>query len=210
MLHQTPNTIPSEMRDFPEWRRGRDFYALWMLHCNEVKAIQEKFNAAREHLKGYVLEPYHRQPHITLFVCGFLVEESHYNDDFTQIQLDAQIHALGKANIQPFEIGVGGMNSFASSPFLEVHDPDGGIPHLREILSKGVREFRTAPYRPHLTIGHYSDAFPSGKVLEWMEAFSSDPVWWRVEQVTFATYNAKKIGGRLRHAYDFCLKSPGE
>jgi len=207
MLHQVPTTIPSEARDFPEWRRGRDYYAVWVLCCDQSKAIQKKFNDAREHLKDYLLEPYHRQPHITLFVCGFLVEEDKYNDDFTQVALDAQVQALGKANIQEFEIDIGGMNSFASAPFLEIRDPEGGIPHLREVLSRGGAEFRTAPYRPHLTLGLYADAFPRNKVLERMATFSSEPLRWRVEQITLATYRAEEFAGKLSYEYNFQLKT---
>lgn len=207
MLHQTPTTIPSEIRDFPEWHRGRERYAVWVLRCDKNKAIQEKFRAAREHLNGYLLKPYHRQPHITLFVCGFLVEKHEFNDDVTQDQLDAQVKALENANTQPFEIEIGGMNSFASAPFLKVHDPDQGIPWLRRVLSEGASEFRTAPYRPHLTIGLYAGAFSSKEVLAWLSAFSSEPVRWKVEQVTLATYKAGEFAGKLSHEYNLWLKS---
>ncbi|MBT3713477.1 MAG: 2'-5' RNA ligase family protein [Anaerolineae bacterium] len=207
MLHQVPTTIPSEIRDYPEWRRGRESYAVWVLRCDQSRALQNKFNAARAHLNGYLLEPYPRQPHITLFVCGFLVDEVRYNDDFTQTQVDAQVRALETANIHSFEIEIGGMNSFASAPFLEIHDPEGGIPHLREVLSRGAPEFRTAPHRPHLTIGLYADAFPSKEVLERMAAFSSEPLRWPVEQVTLSTYRAEEIAGELRFEYKHWLKS---
>jgi 2'-5' RNA ligase len=205
VLHQTPTTIPSERRDFPEWRRGRESYAVWVLRCDESRAIQEKFTAAREHLNGYLLEPYRRQPHITVLVCGFLVEEHRYSDDVTRAELDAQLHALGEAGIGPFEIEIGGMNSFASAPFLEVRDPGGGIPHLRRVLSHGAREFRTAPYRPHLTIGLYSDAFPSQEVLARLAGFSGEPVRWVVERVTLATYRAETFAGKLGYEFDLCL-----
>ncbi|MBC8336130.1 MAG: 2'-5' RNA ligase family protein [Anaerolineales bacterium] len=206
MLSQVPTTIPAEIRDYPEWRCGRESYAVWVLRCDQSRAIHNLFNAAREHLKGYLLKPYHRQPHITLFVCGFLVEEDQYNDDFTQTQLDAQVQALDKANSQSFEIEIGGMNSFASAPFLEIRDPEGGIPRLREVLSRGAPEFRTAPYRPHLTLGLYAEVFPSEKVLERMAAFSSEPLWWRVERVSLARYRAKEIAGELSYEYEHWLK----
>jgi 2'-5' RNA ligase len=207
MLYQSPTTIPSEIRDFSEWHRQRKSYAVWVLRCEENKAIQEKFKTAREHLQPYLLEPYRRQPHITLFVCGFLVENHQYNDDFTQAQLEAQIQAFGRANIQPFEIEIGGMSSFASAPFLEVHDPGGGIPRLRQVLSQGAPEFRTAPYKPHLTIGLYANAYPSKEVLEWMAAFSGHPIRWMVEQVTLATFHAKEFAGKLSHCYHLRFKS---
>ena len=207
MLQQTPTTIPSEMRDFPEWHHGRKSYAVWVLRCDESQAIQEKFNTAREHLSNYLLGSYYRQPHITLFVCGFLVGKHQHNDDFTQTQLDAQIQTLRKAEIETFEIEIGSLNSFASAPFLEVHDPKEGISRLRKILSGGAREFRTAPYRPHLTIGLYTDAFPSKRVLERIKTFRNAPVRWKINKLTLATYQAEEVAGRLSYEYNHCLKA---
>ncbi|MBS3809761.1 MAG: 2'-5' RNA ligase family protein [Desulfobacterales bacterium] len=207
MLYQSSGTIPFEIRDFPEWHRGREIYAVWVLRCDENKAIYEKLKAARKHLNGYLTEHYHRQPHITLFVCGFPVKEHKYNDDFTRAQFEAQLQALRKADIQPFEVEVGGMNSFASAPFLEVNDPESGIQRLRKVISRGAFEFRTAPYVPHLTIGLYSDVFPGKKVLAHMAAFSSEPVRLMAEQVTFATYKAEEFAGKLCYEYEFYLKS---
>lgn len=198
MLHQCPTTIPAEIRDYPEWRRGRDTYAVWILPVNNG-LIQTKFKAARDHLSGYLLEPYRRQPHITLFVCGFLVEKALYNDDFTPAQVQSQLQGLEEANISPFEIEIGGLNSFASAPFLEVSDHDGCVGHLREILSRGAREFRTAPYTPHLTVGLYAGAFPSKKVAERMMQFPANPVKLKIEQIAFATYRAQEITGGLTH-----------
>jgi len=179
---------------------------VWVLRMEE-EAIQEKFKAAREHLSSYLLEPWRRQPHITLYVCGFLVEAPQYNDDFTQAHLHAQMKALEKADIQPFEIEIGGMNSFASAPFLEVNDPQGCIARLREVLTRGAREFRTTAYSPHLTVGLYAGAFPSEEVLARIAAFSSESIRWPVEQLTLATYRAKKFAGRLtyKHNLSFTL-----
>jgi len=205
MLNQVPVTIPAEARDFPEWHHGRGTYAVWILGP-EDDAIWERFKAAREHLDGYLLEQYRRQPHITLFVCGFLVDRPQYTDDFTHEQLGAQIQTLEKAHIAPFEIEIGGLNSFASAPFLEVHDPEGGIPRLREILSRGAREFRTAPYTPHLTVGLYAGAFPSEQVARRLAGFLGEPIWWKVNQITLATYRAKEFAGVLNYKKVFMLR----
>jgi 2'-5' RNA ligase len=205
MLAQVATTIATENRDFPEWHRGRETYAVWMLRADN-EAIQDKFKAAREHLNSYLVEPYHRQPHITLFVCGFLVDETKYNDDFTPAQLGTQIQALEKADIQPFEIEIGELNSFASSPYLEVRDPEGGIARLREILSCGSREFCTAPYTPHLTVGLYADTFSSEKVMRRLGTFSMVPIRWRVERITLATYWANEFAGKLSYRHSFVFK----
>ena len=202
MLNQVQTTIPAEARDFPEWHHGRETYAVWVLTMDD-KTIQDKFVSAREHLNGYLLEPYHRQPHITLFVCGFLVDTPKYNDDFTHAQLQAQIQALENADIQPFEIEIGGLNSFASAPYLEVNDSSNGIAQLREILSRGAREFRTAPYTPHLTVGLYAGAFPSMEVAKRMVEFQSKPILKKVTQITLATYQAKEFAGKLSYIKNF-------
>ena len=196
MLNQMPTTIPAEIRDFPEWHHGRETYAVWVL-LMEAPSILDKFKAAREHLNGYLLEPYRRQPHITLFVCGFLVDTPQYNDDFPSTQLQAQIEVAKQTHIQPFEIKIGGLSSFASAPFLEVHDPDNGIPHLREMLARGGREFRTAPYTPHLTVGLYADAFPSEEVARRLAGFPVNPIKWKVKRITLATYRAQEFAGPL-------------
>jgi 2'-5' RNA ligase len=198
MLLQHPTTIPAEIRDYPEWHHGRENYAVWILQL-EDDTIRKKFKAARQHLSGYLLKPYLRQPHITLFVCGFLVGEPKRNDDFTQAQLDAQTRELQHSQIQSFEIEIGGLNSFASAPFLEVHDPEGEIDRLRKILSNGAREFRTTDYMPHLTVGLYADMFPSEEALTLMRTFSSKPVRIKVEEITLATYRAREIAGRLKY-----------
>jgi 2'-5' RNA ligase len=206
MLLQCPTTIPAEIRDFPEWRRGRETYTVWVLRL-EDEAIREKFKAAREHLDGYLLKPYDRQPHITLFVCGFLVEQPQYNDDFTRAQLQAQVRAMENASVQPFEIEIGGLNSFASAPFLEVSDPEDGIARLREDLSRGAREFRTAPYTPHLTVGLYAGTFPSDEVAERLMAFPANPIKLKVEQIAFATYRAQEIAGQLTYKHKIALRT---
>ena len=207
MLHQSLTTIPAEIRDFTEWHHGRTQYAVWVLGCEDNPVIQAKFEAARALLNGYLLEPYDRQPHITLFVCGFLVASAHYNDDFTQNQVEAQIQVLESARIDAFEIEINGLNSFASAPFLEVHDPDGGIARLRDVLSGGAPEFRTAPYRPHMTVGLYASAFPSQDVLARMAAFITEPICWRVAQVSLTTYQASEVVGKLSYRYRYGLRT---
>jgi len=201
MLVQASNTIAAEIRDFPKWHRGRETYAVWVLRV-DGPSLLGKFESAREHLGRYLLEPYQRQPHITLFVCGFLVDAPQYNDDFTPAQLQAQIETAKQTKIQPFEIEVAGLNSFASAPFLEIHDPNNGIHRLREILSHGGREFRTAPYTPHLTIGLYRDAFDSREVTAWLAEFPSSPVRWTVEGMTLATYQAQEVAGPLSYRHE--------
>ncbi len=206
MLKNVPTTIPSEIRDFPEWHHGRETYAVWVLDCDENELIQKKFEDAKAHLSDYLLKPYHRQAHITIFVCGFLVENHQHNDDFTQSEVDSQIQALERAKIKSFEIEIGNLNSFASAPFLAIYDPDEGISQLRNTLTGGAREFHTAAYQPHLTVGLYTDSFPSNEVLTRIGTFTSNPIQLKVKKITLATYQAKDISGKLNSTYTCWLK----
>ena len=129
-----------------------------------------------------------------------------YNDDCLQAQLDAQISGLENEDLASFDIVISGLNSFASAPFFEILDPDNGITHLRQLLSKGAPEFRTVPYRPHLTIGQYANSFPSKEVLNRMATFTTNPVRLKIEKVTLATYRSNDIVGELNPLYNVCLK----
>lgn len=207
MLADTSVAIQSELRDFPEWHHGREKYVIWLLRCEENEDIRKRFLSAREHIKEYLLEPYKRQPHITLFVCGFLVKDITYNDDILEEQIESQKEALEKSGIGKFEVEIGRMNSFASAPFLEVEDIENGIFQLRSILSKGAREFRTEPFRPHLTIGLYADQYSSKEILKRMKEYKREKIRWKVERVTLATYKTREVTGQLSYEYNYCLEN---
>lgn len=114
-------TLCSEERDYKEWHKGRREYAAWMIDI-QSEPVRSRFDAAREHLAEFLLEPYRRQAHVTLFVCGFLVEVPRFDDDYAVEERNYHLRALREAEIAPFEIKVGGINSFAATPFLEVSD----------------------------------------------------------------------------------------
>src|SRR5271169_1847545 len=115
MLHQRQETIPAIRRDYVEWHRGRTKFGLWLIELG-TDELYQKVEAARKHLYDFLLKPYHRQPHISIFICGFLVETPSYDDDYSTEQLHIQAELLKNADIKPFVIEVGALNSFASAP----------------------------------------------------------------------------------------------
>jgi 2'-5' RNA ligase len=197
MLAQSPTTIPASLRDYPEWHRGRGDYAVWLIKL-EADEIREKVKAAQRHLADFLLQPYQRQPHITLFVCGFLTEHPQYEDDFSTEQFRAQAQLLKDAQLPAFPIEVGGLNSFASAPFLTVTDPQGGIDKVRAVFARTVEEIARSEFTPHVTIGLYAGAYPSEVVLQRMAAFPVNPLRIEVKEITFATYQAREVGGMLK------------
>jgi 2'-5' RNA ligase len=196
MLHQHKQTIPTVIRDFPEWHRGRKEFTLWMIEL-EHDVVRQKVEAARRHLSGFLLASYQRQPHVTLFVCGFLADNRRFDDDYSTGQFDAHYRLLKDSMLRPFSIKIGVLNSFASAPFFHVYDAEGGIELIRTLLATTATEVERERFVPHVTVGLYSGAFKSGVVLDRINTFSDEPVTLSVNRITFAAYESSKIAGPL-------------
>ncbi len=196
MLHQHTHTIAGLPGDFSEWHRGRKEFTIWMIELEHLE-ISRKVEAARKHLSAFLLAPYDRQPHITLFVCGFLADERRFDDDYGRQQLDAHCRLLEDARLKPFEIEIHGLKSFASAPFLQVHDREGGIEQVREVLQTAAVEIERDHFTPHVTVGLYSGAFESAVVLERIQAFADEPIRLSVDRITFAAFDSSDIRGPL-------------
>lgn len=198
MLHQSSETIPFIDQDHPEWHRGRSVYSLWLIELDD-RLAHARIEAAREHLAGLLHTPYLRQPHITLFVCGFLADTRRFDDDFTLQQVRQQEQSLAKGEARAFSIDISGLNSFTTAPFLEVHDREGGMERIRGILSRTGSEIGRTEFIPHATVGLYAGAFRSEAVVRRMSLFPKDVCTFTVKRITFATYQARELAGELTY-----------
>ena len=205
MLHQNKETIPSRIQDHPGWHHGRQDYSVWLIELG-CAAVISKVHAAREHLSEFLIKPYRRQPHITIFVCGFLAETPRYDDDYSTQQFGRHTHLLREAAVKPFAVEIGGLSSFSSAPFLEVADLEGGLGRVRALLSSAGQEIGRSAYVPHITVGLYSGAFPGSAVTEKIYSFPKDPCKLTVDRITFATYQAREISGALTGRYEVALQ----
>ncbi len=155
----------------------------------------------------FLLEPYRRQPHVTLFVCGFLTEIERFDDDYAIGKLKCHLNELQERGIAAFEIKIGGINSFASAPFLEVFDIAAGIKQIRDVLSITHSEIRTGEYVPHLTLGLYSDHFETAEVAQSVSSFGpAFPITHFVNEISLITYSAFEIAGPLEVKYRIALE----
>ena len=204
MLERSPLTIPASTGDHAAWHRGRSTYSLWHLGLDQT-AVRNRIAAAREHLAPFMFNPYDRQPHITLFVCGFLNNDLLYDDDYSNEQFRLHAAALRHAGIPSFSIELGQLNSFASAPYLEVRDRDRGIEQLRAVLSRSREEVGRSTYTPHLTVGLYGGTFPSAAVMTRISSFPETPIVVNVDRITFATYEARNTAGALTSCYELML-----
>lgn len=190
-------TLPTEKRVYVEWHRGRKEYAAWTIDL-ESAPVRSRFTAAREHLAEFLLEPYRRQAHVTLFVCGFLTAVERFDDDYPLESLDRHLEEVRESEIAPFEIEIGGINSFATAPYLEVFDVEGGIERIRNVLSNTHSEIREGVYVPHLTLGLYTDEFDIRLVAERISSFGpAPPIPQFVDRINLSTYSAWEIAGPL-------------
>ena len=204
MLHENHETIPSPVHDHPGWHRGRQDYSVWLVELDGMEVFQ-KIDAARELLSDFLIKPYQRQPHITIFVCGFLADTPYHDDDYSAEQFERHLHLLREAAGKPFTLEIGGLNSFSSAPFLEVADLEGGLDRVRALLLTTGKEIAMNDYTPHITVGLYSGAFPGSVVTGRISSFPKAPCKVTVDKITFASYRAREMSGALTYRHEVVL-----
>lgn len=196
-LHGPARLLPSEWHDHSEWHRGRSRYALWSIPV-ECPRVLERMRMARERLGDWLHPPGERQAHITLFVCGFPSAAPERDDDIATAVLEAQHKALAALHPTPFELRIGGLDSFASAAFLGVAD-DGRLEPLRSALGQLSGEVRQAPYVPHLTLGLYRHAASAEDWRRRAEPLRDcPPLVLPVRELQLVSYAAAEPQGPLR------------
>jgi len=183
-------TIPHCERDFAEWHRGISHYGFWGVLV-EDQGWLELFEAARSHVERFLHPGYRRAPHITVAACGLLSEE-HFSPTLQR----RQTTALNEANVPPFFLMTGMLDSFASAPYITVEDPDGSLDELRSILATISQEDNPADYKPHITLGLYQEAFETLRVANHLREFRSVSTrQLSVTELAFCVYETGDIQG---------------
>ena len=194
---QAPDeTLVAELRDYPEWHRGRRRYAIWMapVHCPALLAYLCELQARL----GDLLHATERQAHLTLFVCGFEQPQARADDDFTAAQLRRQIDALARLRSPAGTLELGAPDSFASAAFVPVIDRHGLLQRWRAALAQGGREVRQAAYVPHITLGLYKRRIGAGELRQRLAELPAAPhSQLQIDELHFATYASDALFGRL-------------
>lgn len=105
--------------------------------------------------------------HIAIQELGFLSDAPEHRDEFGPDRLEEFIEMSERpiSDFAPFEIAFGGVNSFTDAAFLDIHD--GG---WLSRIHRRLRDFAIVPvdvrypYLPTLTIAHYVDSVPIGRL----------------------------------------------
>lgn len=192
-----PRCLGAQRRDYPEWHRGRPRYYVWAVDA-ETAPVDARLRRARAALDGRLVAPYARHAHITVAVCGFLTDAALHDDDVTAERLEAEARRLEALAARPFTVGVGGANSFASAPFLEVADPDGALARLRDAVLDGGGEYRTTPYVPHVTIGIYDGPHLTAEIAPRLGRRDDDAIALTVSGIALYSYAAASLGSPLQ------------
>lgn len=199
------HTLPNVRGDFVEWHRGRAPYVFWALDV-DFPAGRKIVAEAASSLDGLLLDGYHRQPHITLDLCGFPATSPNAADEFSRSWLHGQCAALAGAGVRPFTITVGGLSSFASAPYVGIADPALGIAALRRCMAVDGAHRLLGDYVPHVTVGLYADAWPAAMVGERLAGAKRLAVWsCRIDRICLMAYQPGQIGGPLARLGHFSL-----
>ena len=177
-------------RDFVEWHGGVEEYGFWAIGVEDPVWIHT-FESARVHLSQFLYPGYQRAPHITVAPSG-LFDSEH----FSEVHLKSQISTLVKAKIESFPVKTGSLNSFASAPYISIVDPTDSLDTIRELLQKTRKEDNLGQYLPHVTLGHYREAFETAMVLGYLQNFWIFPIEpLVVKELLFCAYKTKESQG---------------
>ena len=197
LLQADTQLIATEIRDYPEWHKGRSDYGLWYIEIDQPELIQY-LDEIQTQFSDLLLATQQRQYHITLFVCGFLQPSAHqYDDDFQIQQLKQQIKLIEALQLKPFELEIIQIDSFSSALFLQIKDHQGVLELIRQQFAQVSGEIAALEYCPHITLGLYREAWLSDIVLERMQQLSVKTINIEVKKLTFGYYQAQILQGFL-------------
>jgi 2'-5' RNA ligase len=151
--------------DTAEWRSHAGVFAVCVIRV-AADGLQPALDECRASLAawpGVRLHPDHFL-HITLQELGFVCDDPAEVDEISPARLEEFANAAIEpvAEREPFEIAMGGVNSFQDAVFLEVRD-DGAAARLHERMFElaALPRISRFAYLPHATIAHYTAAVPA-------------------------------------------------
>lgn len=199
-------TLVAELRDYPEWRKGRARYGVWVAPIDDP-ALLDYVDTARRQLADLIHPSPRRQPHLTVFVCGFH-GAGNRNDDFSPQQLEHQLATLLRHSSTACDLPLAGLDSFASAAFIPVGDPQGRLAGWRQTLGETSREVRQGPYVPHITLGLYRVRVSAEVVRERLAGVPPSTLTLRVSELHYVTYDASDQLGALDTLH--CVRLSGD
>ena len=124
---------------------------------------------------------------ITVQELGYLSRRPNGRDEITELWLDEYLEQchLSLRDFRPFDVTLGGANSYADAAFLDVHD-NGWFSRIHEVLVDFVSQPpRTRyPFLPEFVIAQYIRTAPIGRLV---------PILTPFRDMTFGTFRVSHI-----------------
>ncbi len=209
-LQPSQYTIATQSHDYPDWHQGREHYALWYIDIQQPE-ILDYLHDLRQQFADVLLQPNIRQFHITLFVCGFLTENSKkLDDDFPEYNIKLQQQLLEQLQLQPIILKIGAIQSFDSALYIEILDPQNSLSKIRCQFSQQHHEPAALEYTPHITLGLYHSAIKGEEIYKKINQIQQTSFQLNVEHLSFGVYKAKILQGELYPIQQFSLQQHSE
>jgi hypothetical protein len=190
LKHGPSETLVAELRDYPEWHRQRERYGVWIIPVTDPTLL-DYIEAARRRLADLLHPSQQRQPHLTLFVCGFEQPSHVADDDFSPTQLFDQIESMRRMHGAACSLPLGAPDSFATAAFIPVMDPSAQLAQWRCALEVATKEVRQAIYVPHITLGLYKRKAAAEEIRQRLREIDAPSTPLRIDQLHYATYDAR-------------------
>nr|WP_255482471.1 2'-5' RNA ligase family protein [Rhodanobacter sp. MP7CTX1] len=196
LKHGPSETVVAELHDYPEWHRQRQRYGVWIIPVNDSPLL-DYIEATQRQLADLLHPSQQRQPHLTLFVCGFEQPVHVADDDFSPTQLHDQIESLQRLRGATCSLALGAPDSFATAAFIPVMDPSAQLTLWRNALEGAANEVRQAVYVPHITLGLYKRKATADELRQRLREIDAPSMSLRISQLHYATYDARLHFGPL-------------
>lgn len=196
--------IPTEQRDYFEWHLNRKRFALWYLQIEQDDCVAycQRLTQQFSHL---MIQPMQRQPHVTIFVCGFWLDPVTRADDFSSSQLEKQLQQLQQLSLEPIQLQSGQIRSFESSLCLEILDTQHQLQRLRAIMGQSAVEIRSQAFFPHISLGIYRQAYHYDQIMACINQVEQQHFTLHCSQLHFGYYHAQHLQGPLYAAHTLRL-----
>ena len=209
-LQPSQYTIATLSHDYPDWHQGREHYALWYIDIQQPE-ILDYLHDLRQQFADVLLQPNIRQFHITLFVCGFLTENSKkLDDDFPEYNIKLQQQLLEQLQLQPIILKIGAIQSFDSALYIEILDHQNSLSKIRHQFYKQHQEPAPLKYTPHITLGLYHSEFKGSDIFNKIKHIEQKTFQMNVKHLSFGIYKAKILQGELYPIQQFSLQQHSE
>lgn len=182
---RTFDRLADGRHDTPDWRSHDGVYAVCVVRVS-VEALTVPFAECRRALAAYPFVRLHPEGflHVSLQELGFVCNQPERPDEISAERLQdfAQAAAAALGDRAPFDVSLGGLNSFQDAAFLDVHDEGAcGRLHARLFELAAVGRSPRFAFLPHVTVGHYTAAAPiaglAGDLARWRDIrFATFPV----------------------------------